>query len=247
MCHLNEESGEYMNNRQSGDLVILILCGGKGERLSPLTDKIPKPLIPIDGTPILTHLISYLELFGFRKFIMAAGYKSEKIFEYFEHHHKNLEIKIIDSGDVDIIKRIQDAAPLISGDFIMCYGDTLADVNMMKLIQFHRKHKAGITITSYPLQSPFGILEMGRSGQIQTFVEKPILDKWINIGYFYFGKECLTRIKKSHSFVEFLKEQSRRGEMFSYRHRGIHITVNTITELREAENNIAKITTLLNR
>ena len=234
-------------NKISEDLKVLILCGGKGERLSPLTNKAPKPLITINGTPILTYVISYLELYGFKKFVIAAGYKSDKIFEYFQNHHKNLDIEIIDSGDVDIIERIQDAVEFIPGDFIMCYGDTLADVNLLKLIEFHHKHKGNITITSYPLQSPFGILNIDGSGKILSFAEKPILDKWINIGYFYFSKECIKYINKSKNFVDFLLGRTNKGDMFSFKHRGIHITVNTITELREAEENIARLNDILDR
>lgn len=235
------------NNKIIKKLDALLLCGGKGERLNPLTKKLPKPLIPVNGIPILTHLISYLELCGFRRFVIAAGYKSEKIFEYFEHHHKNLEIEIVDSGDVDIIERIKDAIEFIPGDFIMCYGDTLADVNVFKMIESHHKHGGGITITSYPLQSPFGVLNIDKSGKVLSFVEKPILDKWINIGYFYFSRECLKYIKRNDNFVDFLHERVNKGELFSYKHRGIHITVNTITELREAEKNIAKINAISGR
>ena len=225
----------------SRNLKVLILCGGKGERLNPLTNRTPKPLIPINGTPILTYLISYLELYGLKKIVIAAGHESGKIFEYFENHHKNLDIEIVDSGDVDIIERIRDAAEVIPGDFIMCYGDTLADVNLLELIEFHHKHKGNITITSYPLQSPFGILNIDGSGKMLSFAEKPILDEWINIGYFYFSRECIKHIDKSETFVDFLLGKTEKGDIFSFKHRGIHITVNTITELREAERNIARL------
>jgi len=234
-------------NRDVKNLKALLLCGGKGERLSPLTNGIPKPLIPINGIPILSYLISYLERYGFEDIIIAAGYRSIKIYEYFECHHKNMNIKIVDSGDVDIIKRIQDAAEVIPGDFIMCYGDTLADVDLHKMIDFHHNHNGVLTMTSYPFQSSFGILDIGESGKVISFIEKPVLDKWINIGYFYFSQECMRYIKDSPSFVDFFHERIARQEMYSYKHRGVHITVNTITELRDAENNIANFNRILNR
>ena len=234
-------------NRKHEGLTVLILCGGKGERLSPLTDKIPKALIPINGIPILTYLIHYFESFGFRRFIIAAGYRSVRIFEFFEKNHNNLNIEIIDSGDVDIIKRIQDAAEFIPDDFIMCYGDTLADVDLNKMIDYHHSHDGILTMTSYPLQSSFGILDIMESGKVTSFVEKPVLDKWINIGYFYFNQSCIHYVKESTSFVGFLHERIARREMYSFKHRGIHITVNTITELHEAEKNIANFNSILNR
>ena len=222
------------------NLKVLILCGGKGERLHPFTHNTPKPLITIKDTPILTFLINHLESFGFRKFIIAIGYKSNQIIQYFKHNHKNLEIEFVDSGDVDIMKRIQDAIGLIPDDFIMCYGDTLADVDFIQLIKFHHNHHGSITVTSYPLQSQFGVLETDTSGKIISFAEKPVLDKWINIGYFYFNKESIKYIEKGVTFVDFLNEMIDKQKIFSFRHTGTHITVNTITELREAEKNITK-------
>lgn len=229
------------------DMNVLILCGGKGKRLSPLTDKLPKPLIHISGTPILTHLITYFKRFGFKKFIVAAGYRSSQIFEFFEKDNHNLNVEIIDSGDVDIIKRIQDAVQRISGDFIMCYGDTLADVNLNKMIDYHHSHEGILTLTSYPLRSSFGVLDLMESGKVLSFVEKPTLDKWINIGYFYFSQKCVRHINESTSFLEFLHERIVRQEMYSFKHRGIHITVNTMMELREAEKNIINFNKILNR
>lgn len=229
------------------DLKVLILCGGKGERLRPLTQKIPKPLVLIKGKPILGYLIYYFEKYGFKKFIIATGYKSEKIMRYFDKNHKNLEIGIIDSGDVDIIKRIQDAADNINGDFIMCYGDTLANVDLKKLISFHRAHKGTVTITSFPLQSQFGILELETLGKVKSFREKPTLDKWINIGYFYFSFKSMKYLMESRTFVDFIQKQIENGNMFSYRHTGVHITVNTLKELQEAEKNITRFDYILRR
>lgn len=233
--------------KKGQDLKVLILCGGKGERLRPLTGKVPKPLIPINGRPILNYLITYFETFGLKKFVIAVGYKHEMISKYFEKHHRDLDIEIVNSGDADIIKRIQDSALLMSGDFIMCYGDTLANVDLPGLINFHKQHKRSVTITSYPLQSQFGVLELDDSGKVLSFVEKPTLDKWINIGYFYFSKSGIDEILRHDSFVDFLQHMMERNEMFSFKHTGLHITVNTITELQEAEKNISMYEDMLRR
>lgn len=233
--------------RINPDLRVLILCGGKGERLKPLTHKVPKPLIQIKGKPILSYLISYFETYGLRKFVIATGYKSEYIVSYFNKNHKNLDIRIIDSGDVDILERIQDAVQYIPGDFMMCYGDTLANVDIYKLIAFHKEHKRNVSITLYPLQSQFGVLELNMSGKVISFKEKPILDKWINIGYFYFSGKSRDAIAQSFSFVDFLQSTVKRNEMFGFKHTGLHITVNTITELQDAEKNITRFDEMLRR
>jgi len=234
-------------NKNPQDLKVLILCGGKGERLNPLTNKIPKPLVPINGIPILTYLINYFEINGFKQFVITAGYRSKEIIEFFRKNHTHLDIEIVESGDVDIIKRVQDAASLLSGDFIMCYGDTLADVNINKMIQFHQNHNGLMTITVYPLQSSFGILDIGDSGKVISFIEKPVLNKWINIGYFYFSSQCVPFLKNNLYFVNFLEDQVNQKSIYAYKHRGIHITVNTITELIEAEKNIHRFQKLMEK
>src|SRR4051812_43593916 len=98
---------------------VLLLCGGKGERLRPLTDSVPKPLIKIRNKPILHYLISHFEKCGFKKFVVATGYKARQIEEYFRENHQNLEIQMVNSGDSDIIKRIQDCKPYLTPNFVM--------------------------------------------------------------------------------------------------------------------------------
>ncbi|MFC1857947.1 NDP-sugar synthase [Thermodesulfobacteriota bacterium] len=221
------------------DLKVLILCGGKGERLKPLTESLPKPLVKIKGRPILSYLLTHFKSYGLEKFVIAVGYKARRMVEYFEKEHQSLQIEIVDSGDVNIVKRIKDAATCLTDDFIVSYGDTLADVNLNDLIQFHHSHSGGVTITCFPLQSQFGILETDGNDRVTSFVEKPVLDKWINIGYFYFDRCMIDQVMAHRSFVDFLKDVAQSGNLYCYRHRGVHITVNTIQELGEAENNIA--------
>ena len=86
----------------------IILCGGKGERLRPITNDVPKPLVEINDKPILHYLIEHLKKYNIRKINIASGYKSDVIERYFSENNYNASIKIHDSGDVDIIKRIQD-------------------------------------------------------------------------------------------------------------------------------------------
>jgi NDP-sugar pyrophosphorylase family protein len=76
---------------------------------------------------------------------------------------------------------------------------------------------------------------------VSSFVEKPVLDKWINIGYFYFSRNILNELEKKNSFLEFLRESVHNGNLYSYKHRGMHITVNTVKELQEAEDNISQL------
>ena len=218
----------------------LILCGGKGERLKPITKKIPKPLAIINNKPILGHQIDYLINQGIKELILATGYKSELIEEYILSNYNNIGNKIninfSDSGDVDIMQRIIDCKNKLKSEFLICYGDTLANINIHKLYKFYYKHGSSVTVTSYQIQSQFGTLDINANNQVINFLEKPVLDVWINIGFFIFNKRFIEATSKN--FAEFISNLASSGHLFSYRHQGLHITVNTLSELEEAERNI---------
>ena len=220
----------------------LILCGGKGERLRPLTESIPKPLVPLKGRPILSYLLDHLRKFGIRDVIIAAGFQAEKINSFFLENHRDLTVTIVNSGDVDIIERIRACSPHIKGDFLLFYGDTLADVDLDALQQFHLSSQAKATMTLYPLKSQFGLAELDCDGNVTSFQEKPTLDKWINIGNFYFDHEALAWMKDYSSYAGFLESLGLQRKLKGFKHCGIHITVNTFRELAEAEENIHEFT-----
>jgi glucose-1-phosphate cytidylyltransferase len=223
-------------------LTVFLLCGGKGERLKPLTESVPKPLIEINGKPIISYQLDYFKDSGVNDFIVAAGYKAQSFRNYFEHCQQDVKIEIVDSGDVNIIQRIKDSRSLLKGDFLLCYGDTLANVNIKSLLEFHNSHDGLVSMTTYPMQSPFGVIDMDPNGRVIDFREKPMLDHWINIGFMLFRKEVWNYLDRYNNFVDFLEALIPEKKLYSYRHRGIHITVNTIKELHEAEENITHFT-----
>ncbi len=220
-------------------LQVILLCGGKGERLRPLTEDLPKPLVAIHGKPLLGHIVEHSQRYSIKEFIAAVGYKADKIKKYFEKD-LGLKVELVDSGDVDIIKRLADCGPLIKGDFLVLYGDTLSDVNLDDLAAFHHSRPEKVTITVWPMRSQFGLLEVAEDGKVVSFMEKPTLDKWINIGYFYFEKEALSWMRGFKHFEDFLSHLVAQGQLNAYRHKGVHITVNTIKDLEEAEKNIGR-------
>ena len=220
---------------------IVILCGGKGERLHPITNDIPKPLIKIKDKPILSYIIEHLADYNMRDLIIATGYKSSEIRSYLNEYYTNSIYKIVNSGDVDIIKRIQECCKYIQKDFMVLYGDTISNINLDNLIKYHQKHLQPVTMCVWPLRSQFGIIDVGKAGEVLGFQEKPILDKWINIGYFYFKYEMIERINKHDRFDMFLQDLADKKILNAYKHTGIHITINTIKELADAEKSIDKI------
>ncbi len=215
----------------------LILCGGKGKRLKPITDDIPKPLVKINNESLLSHQLKYLNEQGIDNFVVATGYKSELIENYLNEKFYDFNIEIYNSGEVGIMNRIYDCLPSLNNNFLLCYGDTLANVNIKQLFKFHQKHNGDITVSSYQLRSQFGILKSNKKNLVLKFLEKPKLDAWINIGYFVMDKKL---ISNENSFQEFISKLATEEKLYNYKHRGLHITVNTFKELEEANLNIVK-------
>jgi len=223
------------------DLSAIILCGGKGMRLRPLTEDIPKPLIEINGKPVLFYIISHLLKYGVNEIIIAAGYKSSMIKDFISKNFSGINYCIVDSGDATIIDRIKDCIPKVSKDFILCYGDTISDVNINKLIDFHKEESNGVTITSYPISIPFGVMKTGPKDIVLKFEEKPVLDEVMNIGYCIFPKNKFSIFKEAKSLVDVYNTLVSKSLLRCYKHTKIHITINTISELGYAERNIKKV------
>src|SRR3989338_8954021 len=119
---------------------VVVLCGGKGTRLSEYTEEIPKPLIGIGPKPILWHLVQMYKKFGHKDFIFCLGYKGNKIKDYFKGE-KGINIEFVDTGlETNKAERIQKIRHLIKDDdFFVTYGDDLSDVDINALYRFHKK------------------------------------------------------------------------------------------------------------
>ena len=226
-----------MSNRPK----IILLCGGKGERLRPLTTDIPKPLIPLNKKPIISYIFEHLESFKLDEFIITTGYKADKIDFYMKELKPSFSYKTVNSGETDIIQRIKDSSKYIDTDFMILYGDTLSDLDIDKLINFHKQHSQPATISVWPLKTQFGLVETNSNDKVVSFEEKPTLDKWINIGYFYFDRDFMDFILQHSSFENFLEEATKKGLISAYKHNGIHITINTLRELDDAEDELNKM------
>jgi glucose-1-phosphate cytidylyltransferase len=220
---------------------VIILCGGKGQRLRPLTINTPKPLIKIDSKTILEHIINQFLKFNVNDFILATGYKSNIFSNFIKKKYKNLNIKIVNTGvNKDIIFRLVKSLNFAKENIIVCYGDTLIDININKLIKNYIKNNQKIYMTSYQLKSQFGILSINHNLDVVKFNEKPNLNIWYNVGYLIFNKKLLLKIKKFKTFKNFLKIMAESKYIKSFKHFGQHITINTISELEEAKIKIKK-------
>jgi glucose-1-phosphate cytidylyltransferase len=220
----------------------LILCGGKGERLRPLTNNIPKPMIQVNQKPILWYILKQLENIILNKIYIGVGYKSEVIKNYFSNHTFNMNIELIDNGDVDIIDRVKAITEIdSSNDLFLLYGDTISDLNLINLIEKSKLSSNYGTITIWPMTTSFGIVEFDNNDTVFQFKEKPKLDVWINIGYFIMKKEIFQYLTDFIKFEDFLKFCAKNKLINVYKHEGEHFTVNTVVELQIVEKNIHKI------
>ena len=222
-----------MNNT----LTILVLAGGKGERLLPLTKSLPKPLIKINKKEILSYVIDDLVKFKFYRMIILTGYKYQLIENFIKKKYKkNKNISTFFTGiNSDIATRIKKVFFKTSDNILICYGDTLANVNLNKLFKLQKQKKNKTILTTIQHKSSFGVLKLNKNKMIKSYDEKPKLDLYMNIGYILIKKVKLKNIFKFKNFQNFLTYLIKNNEVLSNIHKGKHTTVNTIYELEQAK------------
>jgi glucose-1-phosphate cytidylyltransferase len=229
-----------------GDLTAIVLCGGRGERLRPYTDTLPKALIPLNGQPLLYHVLRYLRLGGVDRFVLCIGHLADTIERFVAGSAEFRDATTcVNSGDASMIDRILDANSHVGARALVCYGDTLANVDIGALLSSHRASGAAATLTIYPLHSPFGIVDADAAGRVTAFAEKPRLPYWINIGYMLCEREAFGAMRRGTDMDEFLSALSRAGRLYAYRHSGKHLTVNTEKERTLAEEQIVEFLTVM--
>jgi glucose-1-phosphate cytidylyltransferase len=218
------------------NLTILILCGGKGLRLRPLTKDLPKPLIKVKNKSILENIISYFLKYKVDNIIVATGYKHNLINQFIKKKFNNTKVKTLFTGqNSDIIERIKKASQYSKKYLLICYGDTLIDINLNQYIKFCLKNPKKIIAASYQLESNFGIFNIKNENQVIGFNEKPLLDIWFNVGYIFFSSNFFEYFNKFKKFEYLIKYLSRKKKMKTYKHKGNHLTINTLAELEKAK------------
>ena len=205
---------------------VVILCGGKGTRLWPYTQELPKPLISIGGKPILYHVMKIYSHYGYKRFILCLGYLGEKIKEYFqspENKDPDWDITFVDTGiDTETGERLKQVEKYIEGDiFFTTYADGVADIDINKLLEFHKSHNGVATLTTVRPQTHFGVLNTNKNNQIKNFIEKPVLDIWVNGGFFVFNKKIFDFIKNKGNEVlekDVFGKLTNEGQLYAFKH-----------------------------
>ena len=164
---------------------VVILAGGKGTRISEYTEILPKPMIKVGSKPIIEHIINYYLKFGFNDFIIASGYKHRIIKDYFKKVKISASIEVVNTGIETLTgTRLKKLSKKLKKTFMLTYGDGLTNLNLKKLLKFHKKQKNLITLTAVHPPARFGELSI-TNNLVSSFEEKPQLQKgWINGGFF---------------------------------------------------------------
>ena len=214
---------------------VVVLCGGKGTRLSEYTEQMPKPLIEVGGKPVLSHIMEMYGRYGYNDFILCLGYKGDKIKEFFENK-KSYNIEFIDTGiNSSKAERIMKIKNHVKGnDFFVTYGDDLSDVNIKALLEFHNKNKKIATLTAVDLISPFGILEINKKFEVTNFKEKPKLNHLMNGGFYVFNKKIFDYIKKGNDLEkETFEDLAKKKMIAAFYHKGFWKSMNTLKDVME--------------
>ena len=216
---------------------VLILCGGKGIRAYPFTDYLPKPMLPVNGSPILVHIIKGFIAHGYRDFVLAAGYRKNAIDDYFDNKDLGARIEIVDTGaDRDTGGRIAACRDRLGDRFIVTYGDGLCDVPLDRLVAFHASHGRLATVTVVPLVTQYGVLHSEDSGRVTDMREKPTMDgHWINIGFMVFDRQVFDYWHGENLERDVLPELTKAGELYMYRHRGFFRSMDSYKDQQELE------------
>ena len=218
---------------------VVILAGGLGTRLSEETDLIPKPMVRIGNIPILLHIMNFYSIFGHKDFMVALGYKSEVIIEYFENNkNSKLNITLVDTGlDTSTGGRIKLLEDQLDDEFMLTYGDGLSNVNIDDLIEHHKRFGKIATVTAVRPPARFGTIETS-NGVVTKFAEKDPQDAgWINGGFFCLNKKvCNFILDSSTSFEsEPLNHLVKIQELSAYEHHGWWQPMDTLRDKRALE------------
>lgn len=202
----------------------VILAGGQGTRMRPFTYEMPKPMIPVQGKPLVQHIIELIRKYEVRDIILSTGYMGDKLKEYFGNGSKfGVNITYIEEkeemGTAGALNLMKD---VLNGPFLMFNGDVLARIDLYDMIMFHREHKALATIALTPVKDPsrFGVARL-RGNRILEFIEKPkgnVRSKLINAGVYVLEPKVLDYIPPGKAMMEkdVFPRLAKEGALFGY-------------------------------
>jgi glucose-1-phosphate cytidylyltransferase len=219
----------------SDKMPVVILCGGKGTRLSEKTGTIPKPMVKVGDRPIIWHIMKHYAHYGHTEFILALGHKGHEIRYYFDNFKdEDWTVHLVDTGEDTLTgNRLKRVGHIICGrTFLMTYGDGVGTVDINKLVEFHEAHAGLVTLTAVCPPARFGALEF-KGDRISHFKEKSVSKgAWINGGFFVIDPAALQWVEGEtmweHAPMERLAEL---GQLYAYKHEGFWQCMDTLRDL----------------
>jgi glucose-1-phosphate cytidylyltransferase len=235
----------------------VLLAGGLGTRMREETEFRPKPMVEVGGRPVLWHIMKVLGQQGITDFIICAGYKSEYIKNYFynygasnldftvrlgdqsstvfhgSHEEFDWTVTVAETGESTMTGgRIKMIEKYVDGEtFLATYGDGIADIDLTALTTFHKNHGKTATMTVTQPTSRFGVVDIGESGLVSKFREKPKVNDWINMGYFVFEPQIFSYLSVDSVLEEEpLRRLSSQSEIGAYKHSGFWQPMDTYRE-----------------
>jgi glucose-1-phosphate cytidylyltransferase len=243
---------------------VVIFAGGLGTRISEETEVRPKPMVEIGGKPILWHIMKMYSSFGFNDFIVCLGYKGYIIKEYFMHYYMHnsdvtielrnnkidvhystaeaFRVTLVDTGlntkTAGRLKRIQKY--IGDEDFMLTYGDGVANIDLNDLLKFHQAHKKVATVTAVQPEGRFGSMEINENGIVDHFKEKPRGDdKWINGGFFVLSPKVFNYLEGNMDEIMWeeapMQKLAADHQLAAYQHQGFWKCMDAIRDKIELE------------
>ena len=235
---------------------VVILCGGEGTRLKEETEFKPKPMVEVGGKPILWHIMSIYSHYGFNEFILCLGYKSQMIKRFFVEHEwdtsdftldlktkeivvhnpvkEDWKITFVETGPrTQTAGRVKQVEKYIKeAHFMLTYGDGVADVDIARLYENHKKSGKMVTVTGLHPVSKYGLVRVGKDMEVLDFQEKPMMEDLISGGFMVMNKEFFRQIDKDGMFEStVLPKLSKDRQVNLYKHEGFWQCMDTYKDV----------------
>ena len=222
----------------------IILCGGKGRRLGPLGDRIPKTLLQLQGKPCLQHIVENYMGKGYREFVLCIGHRGEMIVDFCTNHCQEASFEWSDAGKKSsILERLYRVRHLFEQHAWIAYGDTLIDVDLDEMLLQHTTSGAALSLTTAFVRSPFGLVETDADQWLLSFREKP--EQPFFVGHMLMNRSVLDsvgtdllRAPDGEGLVALIQDLVQLGQVRTHSYTGPQITFNTREDLDRAEHDM---------
>jgi glucose-1-phosphate cytidylyltransferase len=202
-----------------------------------MTADLPKPLLPVAGQPLLRHLLDLLVAQGVSDLVLAAGFRSDAVSDFAAGLPSDWSVQVVDTGlETGTGGRVTRSLPELADRFLVTYGDGLGNVDLAGLVRRHEQHGRGATITTVPLPSQYGTLDLDDEDRVLGFQEKPVLrDHWINAGFIVLDKAVWQEHAADDLEREVLPSLAAAGRLAAYRHEGFWMSMDTLKDQQAME------------